>query len=100
MGTELDVVVEMWAKLYQDNDGEFQTDPDEAESHDQEWGSNSVMRFTNEDCGYQSIAKDFEEEERNPCIRCGSMTTLWCGEHIDTPLCGGCTCPKCKGEKR
>jgi hypothetical protein len=48
----LEVVVEQWARLIQpDVDPEnFQTDTDEAHSHDHEWSCNSVMMCTNAEC--------------------------------------------------
>jgi predicted RNA-binding Zn-ribbon protein involved in translation (DUF1610 family) len=58
---DLQIVVEVWAKLVQKSDGTFETDLDEAECHDHEWTDNSVMACT--DCGEQDIAEAFRKEE-------------------------------------
>lgn len=60
----LEVVVEMWAALEQDEEtGDFQTDIDEAENHDQEWGGDSTMRCV--DCEYAAEVNSFDEENEN-----------------------------------
>ena len=64
----LDVTIETWARLLQpDEEPEaFETDLDEAESHDHEWSANSVMMCVNSDCAnsYDThIAEYFEVEE-------------------------------------
>ncbi len=64
----LEVVIEVWAKLIQPDDepDAFQTDQDEASSHDQEWGENSPMMCQNFGCKDQGechTAEYFEVEE-------------------------------------
>lgn len=82
----LEVTIETWARLIQDEDGP-QTDTDEAQHHDHEWGDNSVMRCVK--CGHDGIAEVFEVEEdegeesdddesnepRYECQNCGRMHT-------------------------
>jgi hypothetical protein len=65
----LEVVVEIWAKLIQpDDDPEaFETDTDNVQDHDQEWGANSVMQCTNPDCEdcHCHVAAFFDEEDEH-----------------------------------
>ena len=70
----LNVSMEVWAKLIQPDDEPeaFETDLDEAESHDHEWGNNSVMMCVNPECAnsfdtqiaeYFEVAEDDDAEE-------------------------------------
>jgi hypothetical protein len=66
----LNISVEVWAKLIQpDSEPEaFETDLDEAESHDHEWSANSVMMCVNPDCADSNdthIAEYFEVEDED-----------------------------------
>ncbi len=64
-GGDLDVSVEVWARLIQDEDGEnFSTDTDGSQNGgDHEWDSNSVMQCRNADCGYTAISGEFNTED-------------------------------------
>jgi len=53
----LEVVVEVWAKLIQTDDG-FETDTSEPDDGSHNWNGNSHMRCR--DCSHSAIAEEFE----------------------------------------
>ena len=65
--TNLEVTVEVWAKLIQtpheDDEDSRETDLDGALDHDHEWTSNSPMHCM--DCAHFDIAGSFNEEDRD-----------------------------------
>jgi hypothetical protein len=62
----LEVVVEVWATLIQNDDG-FETDTTTPDDASHEWTDNSVMRCC--DCDSQEIAERFNTESGTPKSR-------------------------------
>lgn len=55
-GTKLRVVIESWAELFQNEDGEVETSTDDSLFH--EWTENSPMECST--CGHSAISEEFE----------------------------------------
>lgn len=56
--SNLDVIINTWARLHQQHDGQFETDADDAFDRHHDWDSGSPMKCRN--CARTGEAKEFE----------------------------------------
>ncbi len=58
--TDLDVQIHTWARLFQEADGDFQTDVDEATDGSHQWDASSTMQCRS--CGHTDASISFQNE--------------------------------------
>ncbi|WP_415912578.1 hypothetical protein [Neptuniibacter sp. QD37_11] len=57
----LEVVVHKWARVYQNEDGDIETDTDDAQDHSDDWDDGSQMVCRADGCGKTGSAAAFRQ---------------------------------------